>query len=53
MSIRFTNAPTIFQELINHILYDYLDDFMIAYLDNIFIYLKIKKEHEKHVKKIL
>ena len=43
----------IFQELINHMLYNYLDEFVIMYLDNILIYFENKKNHKKHVKKIL
>ena len=42
-----------FQELINHILYDHLDKFVITYLDDILIYFKNEEDHEKHVKKIL
>ena len=33
-----TNRPVIYQRYINNILLDYLDDFCIAYLDNILIY---------------
>jgi Reverse transcriptase (RNA-dependent DNA polymerase) len=32
-----TNAPATFQRLINEMLYEYLDDFVIAYLDDILI----------------
>ena len=42
-----------FQELINHILYDHLNKFVITYLDDILIYSENKKDHEKHVKKVL
>src|SRR5204862_7815836 len=42
-----------FQELINHVLYDHLDKFVIVYLDDILIYFKNEENHEKHVKKIL
>ena len=45
--------PAMFQELINHVLYNYLNEFVIAYLDNILIYFKNEENHEKHVKKIL
>ena len=35
---------------INYILGEYLDDFIIVYLDNIIIYLNSKKEYEKYIK---
>ena len=53
MSFKLTNMLTTFQELINHVLYDYLNKFVIAYLNNILIFLKTEKKHEKHIKKIL
>jgi len=37
----------------NNILFDYLNDFCTAYLDNIMIYSKNKLEHEEHVYKVL
>ncbi len=37
----------------NDILFDYLDDFVTAYLDDILIYLEDPLEHEMHVKKVL
>jgi hypothetical protein len=39
--------------MINYVLREYLDVFIIAYLDNIFIYLKIFKNYKKHVYKVL
>ena len=53
MPMGLINAPAIFQKLINHVLYDHLDDFVMIYLNNIFIYLKTQEEHEEHVKEIL
>ena len=53
MLFELTNISAIFQKLINHMLYDHLDKFVIAYLNNILIYFKNKKNHKKHVKKIL
>ena len=53
MLFELTNALTIFQKLINHVLYDHLNEFIIAYLDDILIFSEIKKKHEKHVKEIL
>jgi hypothetical protein len=37
----------------NDILFDYLDDFAIAYLDDILIYSKDLKEYTTYVKKVL
>jgi Reverse transcriptase (RNA-dependent DNA polymerase) len=53
MLFRLTNAPASYQSLINNILRKYLDDFMVAYLNNILIYSKTKEEHIKHVIAVL
>ncbi len=37
----------------NDVLFNYLDDFVTAYLDDILIYLEDPLEHEMHVKKVL
>jgi hypothetical protein len=47
------NTPVSYQSLINNILRKYLDDFVIAYLDDILIYSKIKEKHIKHVTAVL
>ncbi len=53
ISFRLINTSVIFQKLINHVLYDHLNKFVIIYLDDILIFFKIKEEYEKHVKKVL
>ena len=53
MPFGLTNALATFQELINNVLREYLDIFVIAYLDNILIYSKNEKDHTKHVKLVL
>ena len=53
MSFELTNMSATFQELINHMLYNHLDKFVIAYLDNILIYSENEENHKKHVKKVL
>jgi uncharacterized protein YaaN involved in tellurite resistance len=53
MLFRLTNTLISYQSLINNILRKYLDDFVIAYLDDILIYLKTKKKHIKHVIAVL
>ena len=37
----------------NEVLFDYLDDFYIAYLDDILIYLDNVLKHEHYVKQVL
>ena len=53
MPFRLTNALVTFQTLINNILREYLDIFVIAYLDNILIYLENPKDYVKHVQIVL
>src|SRR5204862_386515 len=53
MSFELTNASAMFQELINHILYNHLNKFVITYLDDILIYSENEEDHKKHVKEIL
>ncbi len=53
MSFELTNASTTCQEIINDALRQYLDQFIIAYLNDIIIYSKILKEHVSYVFKIL
>jgi hypothetical protein len=48
-----TNGPATYQRYINNVLFDYLDVFYIAYLDNILIYSSNKLEHKEHIKKVL
>ena len=48
------NIFTIFQYYINDILYDFLNEFYMIYLNNIFIYInKIHKNHVKYIYQIL
>ena len=42
-----------YQQYINDILFDYLNDFYQIYLNDILIYSKIKKKHVKYIRLIL
>src|SRR5205085_8503719 len=53
MPFGLTNAPATFMTLMNDIFHEYLDQFVVIYLDDILIYSKNKDEHIKHVKKVL
>ena len=47
------NALAAFQAYINLALREFLDFFVIGYLDNLVIYLKKHKDHTEHVCKVL
>jgi hypothetical protein len=46
MPIGLTNALTIFEYLMNNIFYEFLDDFVVCYLDGILIFSKNLEEHK-------
>ncbi|MGB2685899.1 MAG: pol polyprotein, partial [Olleya sp.] len=52
MPFGLTNAPASMQRLMNNTLHEYLDVFVIVYLDDILIYSKSEQEHVKHVKMV-
>ena len=53
MQFRLINILAIFQKRINSVLGEYLDKFIIAYLDNIIIYFNSKKEYFQYIKWVL
>jgi Reverse transcriptase (RNA-dependent DNA polymerase) len=53
MLFGLTNASALYQSLINNIFRKYLDDFVIAYLNDILIYSKTKEKHIKHITTVL
>ena len=53
MQFGFINIPAIFQKRINSVLGEHLDEFIIAYLNNIIIYSNSKEEHFKYIKQVL
>ena len=53
MPFGLTNAPAIFMDLINRVFMDYLDKFMIVFIDDILIYSKSEEEHACHLRIVL
>ena len=47
------NAPATFQNYINHILHDALDNYCTAYLDDVLIYSNTREDHINHVNEII
>src|ERR1700759_1706326 len=48
-----TNAPATFMNLMQYVFHDYLDAFVIVFLDDILIYSKSVEEHTKHLQLVL
>jgi hypothetical protein len=53
MPFVLVNAPSTFQQMMTHILCEYIDVFVQVYLDDILIYSKNEADHEKHVALVL
>ncbi|KAL4023292.1 hypothetical protein IC575_017044 [Cucumis melo] len=52
MSFDLTNAPAVFMDLMNRVFKDFLDSFLIVFIDDILIYFKTEAEHEEHLHQI-
>ncbi len=48
-----SNAPAVFQALVNDVLRDMLDQFIYVYLDDILIFSHSLQEHVQHVRRVL
>ncbi len=53
LSFELCNESATYQHYMNDVFFDYLDDFVSAYIDDILIYSNSRAEHIKHVKQIL
>ena len=49
MSFGLINAPTTFMDLINKVFEEYLDKFVIVFIDDILVYSRTMEEHELHL----
>jgi hypothetical protein len=53
MSFGLTNAPAYFMYLMNKVFMEYLDTFVVVFIDDILIFSKTEEEHEKHLRLVL
>jgi hypothetical protein len=53
ISFGLTNAPTYFMYMMNKVFMEYLDKFVVVFIDDILVYSRNEKEHEGHLRLVL
>jgi hypothetical protein len=53
MSFGLINAPVYFMYLMNMVFMEYLDKFVVVFIDDILAYSRSEEEHEKHLHLVL
>jgi hypothetical protein len=53
MSFGLTNAPAYFMYMMNKVFMEYLDKFVVVFIDDILVFSKTEKEHAKHLRLVL
>jgi hypothetical protein len=53
MSFGLTNAPAYFMYLMNKVFMEYLDRFVLVFIDDILVFSKTMEKHEEHLRLVL
>jgi hypothetical protein len=53
MSFGLTNAPTYFIYLMKKVFMEYLDKFVVVFIDDILVYSRSEEEHEEQLRLVL
>ena len=53
MSFGLTNAPAYFMYMMNKVFMEYLNKFVVVFIDDILVFSKIEAAHEEHLRLVL
>ena len=53
MSFGLTNTPAYLMSMMNKVFMEYLDKFVVVFIDDIMIYSKNEEEHAEHLRLVL
>jgi hypothetical protein len=53
MSFGLTNSPAYFMYLMNKVFMEYMEKFVVVFIDDILVFSKTEEEHEKHLRLVL
>jgi hypothetical protein len=53
MSFGLTNAPAYFMYMMNKVFMEYLDKFVVVFIDDILVFSQNEEEHEEHLRLVL
>jgi hypothetical protein len=53
MSFGLTNAPAYFMYMMNNVFMEYLDKFIVVFINDILVYSRSEEEHEGHLRLVL
>ena len=53
MLFGLTNAPTAFMDLMNRVCRPYVDQFIVVFIDDIFVYSKDREDYDTHLQVVL